>query len=96
MTAVLDELHKKSGEIERKDARVVYAKRDRIIVGWAILADPPKYYFSGTEVHFFVKEDCRRRGIGSLLMRAARRHWGQDFRVCKHDGLSTFFFNSFN
>lgn len=79
---------------ERKDTRVVYAKSGSTILGWAILVDPPIFHSEGTEVHFYVDRLARRRGIGTRLMNVARKHWGPEFQVCRHDEISSKFFNS--
>ena len=92
MLRVINELHRQDDETPRDDARVVYAKDGGVILGWAILVDPAVYHLGGSEVHFYVAEEHRRKGIGTRLMRAARRHWGKSFRVCPHDVPSREFF----
>ena len=89
MSRVISELH--NGQ--RSDARVVYAKVDNAILGWALLVDPAVWRYGGTEVHFYVATFARRQGIGTLLMRKARKQWGIKFKVCPHDELSRSFFN---
>ena len=93
MKRVIGGLHNSPGELHRADARVVYAKDNNEIVGWAILVDPPMVNFK-IEAYFFVKAGHRRKGIGTKLMRMARKHWGPKFTVCPHDETSTGFFNS--
>ena len=93
MLRVINALHNLDGEPPRDDARVLYAKSGNTILGWAILVDPALYNSpTSTEVHFYVAEEHRRKGIGTRLMRAARRHWGKSFRVCPHDVPSREFF----
>ena len=94
MLRVINALHKQEGEMPRDDTRVVYAKDNGVILGWAVLVDPALYNFGGSEVHFYVRSEHRRKGVGTRLMGAARRAWGPDFKVCRHDETSRGFFDS--
>ena len=93
MLRIINELHNQDAAPLRDDARVVYAKEGSVIVGWAILVDPAVWHFGGSEAYFYVNSKHRRKGIGTRLMKMARRSWGKKFRVCRHDEVSTGFFD---
>ena len=93
MLRIIRGLHREYGEPPRDDARVVYAKDGNVIIGWAILVDPAVWHFGGSEAYFYVDSKYRRKGIGTRLMKMARRSWGKKFNVCRHDEVSTGFFN---
>ena len=93
MIRVINALKGDKREVERKDARVVYAKQGKAIVGWAILVAPAMYdHRRDSEVFLYVEKKRRRQGIGSLLMLTARKHWGQHFKVCNYESTSHLFF----
>ena len=80
-------------DITRADTRVLWVEDDHVVVGWAILVDPPIYNYSNPEVYYFILPERRRQGLGTLLMRASRLYWGTNFRVCRHNNEATYFFD---
>lgn len=88
-------------------AQVLLAYRNRKLVAWALLSrERSDMRFSNTWKHFeptdgllveiFVSPAYRRQGIGSILMKVARRKAGSR-RLCvaPWDELSRAFYNSF-
>jgi GNAT superfamily N-acetyltransferase len=88
-------------------SQILLAYRNQKLVGWALLSKERSYMvFSNTHSHFepedgmlfevFIHPDYRRQGIGSELMKVARRK-ATPYRLCvaPWDAQSRGFYNNF-
>jgi GNAT superfamily N-acetyltransferase len=82
---------------ERKNhpstARAVMVEEDGNLLGWALIfgANPGRQ----REVHFYVRKQYRRKGVGTILMKKVWHHTSpHEMRVDPHDSASSGFFNA--
>jgi GNAT superfamily N-acetyltransferase len=98
----------KSSETRSVNAKVLLAYHKRELVGWALLSrEKSDFYFQntydgydparGTLFEVFVAPDHRKQGIGSALLKSARRKAGSmRLCVCPWDYQSERFYQNFD
>jgi GNAT superfamily N-acetyltransferase len=91
----------------RVECQILLAYRDNELVGWAMMSKEPSDYlfpnahngFSPSDGYLFeiyIDPDHRKQGIGTELIKVARRKAnGTRLCVCPHDYLSRSFFTNF-
>lgn len=88
------------------DVKILTAYRGSQLVGWALMSrEPSDYWFShmkgfhsgdGVLFEIFIDSKYRRQGIGSELIKVARRKAnGTRLCICPHDEISDKFFSNF-
>jgi GNAT superfamily N-acetyltransferase len=87
-----------------KDARVVLAQENNKIIGWALAFkagcdiglvgyEDMQERFGDREVHVFVDEKHRRRGIGKKLLGRIRMGYKEPILVAKHNTIASSFYS---
>lgn len=97
----------RNARIRSINAKVILAYRKRELVGWALLSrEKTDFTFArsfsgytpeqGTMLQVFVNPDYRRQGIGSALVKAARKKAGpMQLCICPWDNRSEKFYENF-
>ena len=83
----------------RPDARILYAKKEDLILAWCSCTDTPWFYWNQQdnpnrpEVQIYVRPELRRQGLGRSLISQARTLWGS-FSTCAWSQESHEFFRA--
>jgi hypothetical protein len=108
MTYELDSLAKKS-KTQLVDAKIILAHKNEELAAWALLSREKSYFFSsfsdtpwfdpikhGTLFEIFVKDKFRRQGIGTEILKLARRK-AKPYSLCfvPWDSVSSSFYVKF-
>lgn len=96
----------KISKVREVKCKILMAYINNELAGWALLSrEPSSYYFSslsgydptyGILFQVYVSFPHRRQGVGSELLKVARRKAGPyKLCICPHDTISNLFFDKF-